>query len=310
VRKPFARKHRVRLADGTYRWFYDPALPVEIDGAAKWFAISSDFDGQVRLEESLKRTVQDLRVANKRLERSNLDLQRFALVVAHDLHAPLSTMTAIIYSMLEECGEKLDSQTREYFELLEKSAERMRAILDAVLQYSKTDQPVGKSVASVDCSKLVADTIGDLQSEIRKFGAAITVDPLPILFANEPQLAQVFLNLISNAIQFRRPDVPLRIHVSAREAEHEWTFSVDDNGIGIEAKDRERIFEMFQRVHVEARGTFGIGLGICKNAIDKHGGQIWVESTPGKGSRFSFTLPKFEAAPAGRANSRLDDQRL
>src|SRR5205823_10546087 len=125
----------------------------------------------------------------------------------------------------------------------------------------------------------------------------ITVDPLPRLFANESQLAQVFLNLISNAIQFRRPDVPLRIHLSARDGEHEWAFSVDDNGIGIEAKDRERIFEVFQRVRVDAKDHFGIGLAICKNVVEKHGGRIWVESTPSKGSRFSFTLPKFQAAP-------------
>src|SRR5205823_594225 len=208
---------------------YDAAVSVEFDSTTKCFGVRSDTDDRVRLEESLKRTVQDLRVANEQLKQSNLDLQRFALVVAHDLHAPLSTMTTVIYSLQEEYGEKLDSQTREYFEFLQKSTERMRAILDAVLQYSKIDQTVDKSAAFVDCSKLVANIIGDLRSAIRECGVAITVDPLPRLFANESQLAQVFLNLISNAIQFRRPDIPLRIHLSAREGKHDWTFSVDDN---------------------------------------------------------------------------------
>jgi PAS domain S-box-containing protein len=130
--EPYARRHRVRVADGSYRWFYGRAVPVKIDGSTKWFGITSDIDEHVQLEESLKQVAQHLRVTNERLSQSNLDLQDFAMTLAHDLYTPLSTMTTVIYSLCEEYSQILDSQARDYLGFLTKSAEQMRALVDTV----------------------------------------------------------------------------------------------------------------------------------------------------------------------------------
>ena len=296
--KPYMRRHRIRVADGSYHWFQGRAVPVDIEGNTKWFGVTSDIDNVVRLEEELKQKAQDLQDANERLAQSNLDLLRFATVVAHDLHAPLSTITSVIYTLRDECAQNLDPQVQEYLGFLEMSARRMRALLDSILEYSQLDENPGNQSALVDCNQVVVDVIGDLQSEICRSGAIITVDFLPTVLANEPHLYQVFLNLISNAIQYRRSDVTPRIRVSANEDERAWTLSVEDNGIGIDRKEVGGIFELFQKVEAQDRNRLGMGLAICKRVIEKHGGRIWVESAPGKGSRFSFTWPNDETARA------------
>jgi len=290
--KQYMRRHRVRVADGSYHWFQGRAVPVDIDGSTKWFGVTSDIDDMVRLEDDLRQKAEDLLRANERLAQSNLDLQRFATVVAHDLHTPLSTISSVIYALCEQCGQNLDPQVQEYLGFLEKSVARMRALVDAVLEYSKADRNAGNPPALVDCNQILANTIEDLRSEIHNSGAVITVDPLPTVVANGAQLAEVFQNLVRNAIHHRRLEVSPKIHLSAIEGEHAWTFSVEDNGVGIDAKDVNGIFEIFHSMKSQNGNRLGIGLAICKKVIEKHGGRTWVESVPDKGSRIRFTLPK------------------
>jgi len=308
-RKVYSRRNRIRVANGDYHWFEGRATPVEIDGITKWFGVTTDIDDKVRLEQELRQKAEDLQRSNAQLAQSNFDLERFATVVAHDLHTPLDAISTVIYALYEECGQRLDPQLREYLGFLENSAERMRALLDAVLRCSRVDQNTTSMSSYVDCAEIVAHVLEDLQPQVRRSGAIITADPLPTVFASAPQVAQVFLNLISNAIRYHRPELPPRVHLSAVEEEHAWALSVEDNGIGIEAEEVPRIFDLFSRARVEDKSHPRIGLAVCRRVIENHGGRIWVETAPGKGSRFTFTLPKAEPArvPARAANSSMNN---
>ena len=224
--------------------------------------------------------------ANTSLAQSNHDLQRFATVVAHDLHSPLATINTISMWILKEYGDKLGPDGREYLTFLQNSVERMRALVDAVL-VSSVDGQSDALHAPVDCGQVIMWVLRNLQAEIQSAGASIRLGPLPVVLANEQRLEQVFQNLISNAIRYRRPNFPLHVRVSAAQDDGEWIFCVEDNGMGIEAEYRERIFELFQP-------GAGIGLSICRRVIEQHGGRIWVVSEPGRGSRFYFTIPRRE----------------
>jgi signal transduction histidine kinase len=233
-----------------------------------------------------KGAIEELIGANKRLAQSNRDLQRFASVVAHDLHSPLATINTLSMWILKEYGGSLGEDGREYLTFLQNSVERMRGLVDAVLQ-SSIDRHVDDLVAAVDCGKVMASVLKNLQPEIRAAEASIRINPLPVVLGNEHRLEQVFQNLVSNAICYRRPDFPLQVRVSATQEEGEWIFCVEDNGMGIEAEYRERIFELFQP-------GVGMGLSICRRAIEQHGGRIWVVSEPSRGSRFLFAIPSRE----------------
>jgi len=231
--------------------------------------------------------IRELIAANKSLARSNQDLKRFASVVAHDLHSPLATINTLSMWILKEYGGKLGGDGRDYLTFLQNSVERMRALVDAVLQSSTVDRQSDDLQASVDCEQVMVWVLRNLQAEIQAAGASIELDPLPIVFANEHRLQQVFQNLMSNAIRYRRPDCPLHVRVNAAEEDGEWTFCVEDNSRGIEAEYREKIFELFQP-------GAAMGLSICRRAVEQDGGRIWVVSEPGQGSRFYFTIPTRE----------------
>ena len=163
-------------------------------------------------------------------------------------------------------------------------------LINDLLAYSRIATR-GKDFEPTDCGAVLDRTLGDLQFAIEDSGAEVTHDPLPTVNADDMQLGQVFQNLIGNAIKFRGEESP-HVHVSAEQKGKEWVFSVRDNGIGIDPEQAERIFVIFQRLHTrdEYPGT-GIGLAICKKVVERHGGRIWVESEPGKGSTFYFTIP-------------------
>ena len=245
--------------------------------------------------------IEDLISVNGSLARSNQDLQRFASVVAHDLHSPLATINTLSMCILKEFGDKLGVDGRDYLTFLQNSVDRMRALVDAVLQSSGVDRTNDHLQAPVDCGQVMMWVLRNLQAEIQATGASIKLDPLPVVLGNEHRLQQVFQNLISNAIRYRRPDSLLHIRVSAAREDEEWTFCVEDNSRGIEAEYREKIFELF-------RPGAGMGLSICRTVVEEHGGRIWVVSEPGQGSRFYFTIPSREkkSSPrkgAGRAGS-------
>jgi light-regulated signal transduction histidine kinase (bacteriophytochrome) len=234
--------------------------------------------------------ITELRKVQKELALSNADLQQFANVASHDLQAPLRMITSYLQLLEKRNKEKFDEESMEYIAYAIDGAQSMKLLIKDILDYSRVETQ-GDEFRPTDMDTVVRTVIKDLARSIEEAGANISYDPQPTIRADHTQMVQLLENLIGNAIKFRSERTPA-IHVSALRAGHFWQFSVKDNGIGLDLKYKARIFEMFQRLHTrdEYKGT-GIGLAICKRIVERHGGQIWVESELGKGTRFYFTIP-------------------
>jgi PAS domain S-box-containing protein len=232
-----------------------------------------------------------LRDAHEELQRSNSELEQFAYVASHDLQEPLRMVSSYTQLLGRRYGDKLDADAREFMAYIVDGAMRMKQLIEDLLAYSRVGTK-GKDFRPVEVEKPVRRAITNLKAAIEESGASVTYDPLPTLPADEMQLAQLFQNLMGNALKFRSASVP-RIHIEVSEKPDHFEFAVRDNGIGIEPQYFERIFMVFQRLHNKGEypGT-GIGLAICKKVVERHGGHIRVESRPGEGSAFIFTLPK------------------
>jgi PAS domain S-box-containing protein len=247
--------------------------------------------------EGRKQAERALTLKANELARSNADLEQFAYSVSHDLREPLHVVAGFLGLLAKRCQGKIDPKGEEYIDQAMKSVKRMEQMIDDILSYSRISTR-GQEFKSTDCNAVLDQVLEDIKLAIEENGVSITRDPLPTVMADSTQLARVFQNLIGNAIKFRG-DRPLEIRVGAERLENEWRFFVQDNGIGICSKDCERIFLMFERLHDKSKypGT-GIGLAVCKKIIERHGGRIWVESEPGQGSTFNFTIPAHTEKPA------------
>lgn len=236
-----------------------------------------------RLEEELIRQAAEL-------ARSNAELQEFAKIAAHDLQEPLRAVQGFIGLLAKRYKGRLDKDADKFFHLIFDATERMVQLIRGVLEHSRVGMQA-RPLQDTECFEVVNEVLENLNLAIAESGAKIIVDPLPALRADRLLLVQLFQNLISNAIKYRSTDPPV-IHVSAGRKGPTWLFSVKDNGIGIEPRHARRIFGMFSRLHgkTEYAGT-GIGLAICKKIVEYHGGKIWVESEPGKGSTFFISFP-------------------
>jgi PAS domain S-box-containing protein len=225
------------------------------------------------------------------LRRSNADLAQFASVTSHDLQEPLRMVNHFVQLLQRRCSNVIDAQANEYIAFIVDSVTRMQTLITDLLQLGRGGSNSGKAVM-VDAGAAVKDALKNIHKAVLESGAQITIAPLPSIWITPTELCQVFQNLIANAVKFRR-DEPLFIHVGAKELENAWEFSVSDNGIGFNPKHAARIFEPFERLHSaqEYQGS-GIGLATCKKIVERHGGTIRAESTPGQGSVFSFTIPK------------------
>jgi PAS domain S-box-containing protein len=224
------------------------------------------------------------------LARSNTELQQFAYIASHDLQEPLRMVTSYLELLERRYKGQLDPKADQFINYAVDGAVRMQTLINALLTYSRVGTTV-QSYESIDCAVVLQDVLTNLQVTIAKNRAIITHDPLPEVQGDRTQLIQLFQNLISNGIKFRREDTP-HIHIGVKRLADKWLFSIHDNGIGIEAQYTDRIFIIFQRLHSRAAhpGT-GIGLSICKKIVERHGGNLWVESQPEQGSVFYFTLP-------------------
>lgn len=237
------------------------------------------------------------------LKRSNAELERFAYVASHDLQEPLRAITSYTQLLSRRYKGKLDADADDFIGFAVDGAQRMQALIKGLLELSRVDSR-GQQAQPVATEALVGTVLRVLDGPIAAARATLDVAPLPVVKGDEAQISQLFQNLLSNALKFRRPDVAPSIRVEAARAGAVWHFTISDNGIGIPPEHQERVFGMFERLHGEGEypGT-GIGLALCKRIVERHGGRIWLESTPGAGSRFHFTLLAVDEVPAEAAAS-------
>ena len=295
-----APRERIRRGEAESARFEKRYL--RADGAVIWcevaVALVRDVYGVPQYEVAIFDEVTDrkkaearLREAHEELKRSNAELEQFAYVASHDLQEPLRMVASYAQLLGRRYEAKLDGDAREFMAYIVDGAARMKQLIEDLLAYSRVGTK-GAEFKRVNAEDALKRALFNLRVAIEEAGAVVTNDPLPALSGDEVQLGQLLQNLMSNALKFRSDSVP-RIHIGVTESAKEYAFEVRDNGIGIEPQYYERIFMVFQRLHNKGEypGT-GIGLAICKKVVERHGGRIWVESHPGAGSSFYFTLPK------------------
>ena len=246
--------------------------------------------GEARMRRERRRGEEQLRLSVEELARSNAELEQFAYVVSHDLQEPLRMVASYVQLLDERYKDQLDGNAREFIAYAVDGATRMKRMITDLLAYSRAGKN-GKEIVAVACEAALGQACADLRASITETAAEISHGPLPTLPGDAAQFTHLFQNLIGNAIKFRG-QAPPRVHVSAELNGQEWVFSVRDNGIGLDPQFADRIFLVFQRLHAreDYPGT-GIGLAIARKIVEHHGGRIWVESEPGKGADFHFTVP-------------------
>jgi light-regulated signal transduction histidine kinase (bacteriophytochrome) len=254
--------------------------------------IARDITDRVEAERALAQTRRELETRNHRLERSNLDLEQFAYVASHDLSEPLRAISGMVGLLGRRYRGQLDADADEFIDFAVNGCEQMQAMIEDILAFSRIGRTEARLDTEIDVAELFSRVTGLLAPQIEEAGATVRGSDLPVLHGDGPQITQVLQNMISNAIKFRRPDVPLTVDVSAAREGSAWLFEVADNGIGIDEKFQSRIFRMFQRLHTrDAYPGTGIGLAIAERIVDNHGGAIGVRSNASGGSTFWFTIP-------------------
>jgi PAS domain S-box-containing protein len=280
-----AVEHRYRRPDGGVVWVRSHAVALREAGhEAGVVGTVEDITERRRLDESLVER-------SEALARSNAELEQFAYVASHDLQEPLRMVTSYGQLLARRHGERLDGEAREFLDFIVDGGRRAQALVGDLLGLARVSSQA-QPFEAVALGEALAQARRSLRLAIDESGAVVTHDePLPSVHGDRRQLVQLLHNLLANALKFRG-DVPPRVHVGACREDGRWRIRVADNGIGIAAQHHGRVFVMFQRLHPRAAdGGTGIGLAICKKVVERHGGRIGVESAPGQGSTFWFTLP-------------------
>jgi PAS domain S-box-containing protein len=262
-----------------WRWFMGRALPIHDPNGqiVKWFGSCTDIDEQKRVEDELRRV--------------NQDLEQFAYSASHDLQEPLRSVKIYSELLVKRYGDKLDGQAFEFIDYLRTGASRMEMLVRDLLAYTQIAK-LSPADEAADANQALAVALANLGGAIEESRATVTSDPLPPVTIHTPHLTQLFQNLIGNAIKYRTPERAPAVHLSSECRDGSWVFSVRDNGIGVDPAYKEHIFGLFKRLHSneEYSGT-GIGLALCHRIVDRYRGRIWVESEPGRGSTFFFSIP-------------------
>jgi PAS domain S-box-containing protein len=342
----FAQEFRVRrVSDGAYRWMLSYAVPLrdEAGGVTEWVGTLTDIDDQKRAAERLEQMVRErtaeleransalrdeveerrraeelVRATARELTRSNEELEKFAYVASHDLQEPLRKIQAFGDRVRLKFRENLPDQGRDYVDRMLTSATRMRRLIDDLLTFSRVTTQA-RPFAPVDLAEVAGEVVGDLEPRLEQTGGTIDVGPLPTIDADPSQMRQLFQNLLTNALKFHKPGVPPVVTVRGEPAPGPGAngdpapltcvLTVRDNGIGFDEKYRDRIFEVFQRLHgrTEYEGT-GVGLAICRKIVERHGGTITAHSREHEGATFVVTLPVRQPREEPVADGHRPDQ--
>jgi light-regulated signal transduction histidine kinase (bacteriophytochrome) len=289
---------RIQLSEMSFTRRDGTRFPAEVARRAvrsgdRWVVISCirDVTRRKKAEEELAHRVLEL-------QRSNSELERFAYIASHDLTEPLRMVSSYVQLLRRRYDHLLDSDGRDFIQFATEGTERMKMLLDDLLIYSRAGRTL-KPPAVVDLQVVMRDVARNLEVLINETGATVEIRDPGTILSDRTSLTQVLQNLVANGIKFALPGRPPVVRVGCSEDQFGWTVSVADNGIGIEDRYFERIFVVFQRLH--ARGEYagtGIGLAVCKKIVERYGGRIWLESKPGEGTTFYFTLPRHpEVAP-------------
>jgi PAS domain S-box-containing protein len=290
----YALRKRYLRADGSTIWTnLSVGLVRNARGKPLHFVSHiADLTEEVQAADRIEQINRELSEQKARLERSNADLEAFAMLVSHDLQAPLATVRGYLELLSSEYGGALEPEANDWIGRATHAAERMSELVSSLLEFSQVGDAGTLTRAQVSVTDLVRDVTDDLEQLISESGAAVEVaEDTPLVLAQVSRLRQVLQNLIQNTIKYRAPDRPPRCLVAVQEHETEWLVTVTDNASGIPPEHRESVFSMFTRVHGGGPGH-GIGLAACRQIVERQGGRIWVEENPGGGSRFSFTLPR------------------
>lgn len=276
---PFHYEHRFRRADGEYRWHLTRALPMR------------DGDGNISMWIGSNTEIHEQKEKEAELRRANEDLQQFAYSASHDLQEPIRNVAIYSELVAQRYDEALDDDGRMFLGFLKEGGRRLARLVADLLAYTRAGV-AEIELTPVDASAVLRETLAGLSQAVLESCASVTSDELPEVYMGEAHLQQVLQNLIGNALKYRTEEPP-RIHISAAASGVSWCFSVRDNGIGIDPKYKEKIFGVFKRLHHDQKyGGTGIGLAICQRVVERYGGRIWVESEPGKGATFFFTIPR------------------
>ena len=239
-------------------------------------------------EQQLRETQRQLQVQAEQLQRSNRDLEEFAFVASHDMQEPLRMVNIYSQLLLKKVNARDSAELTQYADYVTEGVERIQRLISDLLNDSRVIHDDADRIV-VDARAAVAEALKANEDVVAQSGALIITDPLPMVLAGETHVVQVFQNLISNSIKYRKENIAPRIHISAEVEDGSATFRVRDNGIGFESEYAEKVFKLFTRLHGKHYPGSGLGLAICQRVVERYGGKIWVESKPGEGSTFLFT---------------------
>ena len=249
-----------------------------------------DTSGKTYALCGLSTDITERKAADEALRKYNAELEQFAFIAAHDLQEPLRTVKSYTQWLERRYSDQFDEEGRQFLAYIVGGVDRMHMLVNDLQSYTEVAHRVAPQRVSCDLNYILDLTVRNMKATITENAAEITADPLPVVVANSGQMVQLFQNLISNAIKYRSAEAP-RVRIHAAREDHEWVFRVRDNGIGIEPQYWTQIFGVFKRLHgLDVPGT-GVGLAICKQIVEQHGGRIWVERAEGGGSTFTFSLP-------------------
>ena len=273
---------RVINKQARIKWVMETVVPVYYRRKRATLGSLIDVSERKQMEERVKQMTEEMK-------RSNTELEQFAYVISHDLQEPLRMVSSYTQLLAKRYKKKLDADADEFIAYAVDGAKRMQTLLHDLLDYSRVGTR-GQPFSMVNCEHIVEQAMANLKIAIEECGASVSYDVLPTIIGDEGQLVRLFQNLIGNAIKFRGKEAP-QVHISALRRNNIVTFSVKDNGIGIDPQHSQSIFEIFRRLHTseEYPGT-GMGLAICKKIVERHGGHISVQSQPGQGSTFYFSV--------------------